>query len=591
VSSLPGWAIAANAGPPPGRFVDDNGHEAERYIERLASGGAISGCGPALVCPDQLLTRAEAAVMVWRLASSRGVLTAASTGNTFVDDDGLWNGEAEAAIESLAAAGIVRGCDATLNWFCPFTNITRGEAMSILVRALDLAAPAGFPDTLRDTAGKFYQEAARVAGYLDLVDMSTDDFRGESPITRAEFAMALLRAFGDDPCRADPFTDARAAALAAQFPYQRFSAFAWDEETGCVYALHLDARLPTASVFKVMVMAGTLLEALNQGRVISDQELAWLQPMISISANGPVRSLWGHFGGAPWFSEQASNFGLTETTIVGDYELVWGRTQTSARDQVNLLRQLLFGEWGPLDQAAHEQAWTLMTDIDPSQHWGVGTFAPTGATIAQKNGFAGVTANSVGGVRLADGRGYVLAVLSTGWSDWHNGIPAVDTIADWVHQSLGADMTTPLRVAPLPSLASLGESARTSFTSPSPFGPSPHSQARVEETHLRWGDKSYASLWPALRRRGKRRRRRDKPPAAIKVWIRSLSAAVSLAPKRFVTSNLPSAATPSVVIRAARTSTPATARAAKAWSKPVRSGGFWEGGRGPRRSGTPRLRT
>lgn len=431
------WAIPATASPPPGRFIDDNGHEGDRYLELLAETGAISRCGPALACPDHLLTRAETAVMVWRLASSRGLLAPASSGDIFVDNDGLWDREAEAAIEALAAVEIVRGCDPIHDWFCPLRAITRGEGMSILVRALKLEAPAGFPDTLRDTAGRFYQETAKVADYLELVDISTGDYRGESSMTRAEFAMALLRAFGEDPCRADPFTDARAAALATQFPHQRFAAYAWDEETGCVYALHPDARLPTASVFKVMVMAGTLLEAQNQRRAVSGQELGWLRPMISISANGPVRSLWSHFGGAPWFNEQASNFGLTETTIVGDYESVWGRTQTSARDQVDLLRQLLFEEWGPLGPTASEEAWSLMADIDLSQRWGVGTFAPTGATVAQKNGFAGVTANSVGAVRLADGRGYALAVLSTGWSDWHYGVYAVDTIADWVHQSLG----------------------------------------------------------------------------------------------------------------------------------------------------------
>jgi hypothetical protein len=188
-----------------------------------------------------------------------------------------------------------------------------------------------------------------------------------------------------------------------------------------------------------MVMAGTLLEAQSAGRAVSPQELGWLRPMISVSANEPVRSLWSHFGGAPWFNVQADAFGLDETTIVGDYETVWGRTSTSARDQVDLLRQILFRDFGPFDETSQNLAWELMTDIDPAQRWGVGTYAPAGSIVAQKNGFAGVTANSVGAVVLPSGRGYALAVLSTGWSFWPNGVPAVDTIAGWVHSALGME--------------------------------------------------------------------------------------------------------------------------------------------------------
>jgi beta-lactamase class A len=193
-------------------------------------------------------------------------------------------------------------------------------------------------------------------------------------------------------------------------------------------------------VFKVMVMAGTLLEAQSANRSLTSQELDWLRPMISVSANDPVRALWSHFGRAPWFNEQADLFGLDETTIVGDYDTVWGRTATSARDQVDLLRQILFREFGPFNVSSQDLAWELMTNIDPDQRWGVGTYAPIGALVAQKNGFAGATANSVGAVVLPSGRGYALAVLSTGWSDWTRGVGAVDTIANWVHESLGIDL-------------------------------------------------------------------------------------------------------------------------------------------------------
>jgi beta-lactamase class A len=334
---------------------------------------------------------------------------------------------------------VVNGCNPSGSLFCPLRQVTRGEAITILFRAFDLPVPAGDVIHFIDVGSVYYEDAVRAATAAGLLDVSTRMFGGELPITRGEFAIWLTEAAGLDVCRDNPFTEGRRGALGAEFPAQRFTAYAWDAQTGCTYSLNPDSRQPTASVFKVMVMAGTLLQAQLAGRAVSPQELGWLQPMISVSANEPVRLLWSHFGGAPWFNVQADTFGLDETTIVGDYETIWGRTSTSVRDQVDLLRQILFRDFGPFDEASQNLAWELMTDIDPAQRWGVGTFAPAGSIVAQKNGFAGVTANSVGAVVLPSGRGYALAVLSTGWADWPDGVPAVNTVAGWVHAALGGE--------------------------------------------------------------------------------------------------------------------------------------------------------
>jgi beta-lactamase class A len=198
-----------------------------------------------------------------------------------------------------------------------------------------------------------------------------------------------------------------------------------------------DERLRTASVFKVMVMAGTLLEAQRDGRSVSSWEWGQLVPMITESANNPVRALWRHFGASPWFGRQARLYGLTETTPVGDSGGVWGRTTTSAKDQADLLRQVLRGEWGPLQEAYRAQAWELMTSVVSSQTWGVTKGVPAGWEVAQKNGFAGHIANSVGFARQPGGdEGYVIAVLSNGWSDWQRGVPVVSEISGWVSGKL-----------------------------------------------------------------------------------------------------------------------------------------------------------
>ena len=155
-----------------------------------------------------------------------------------------------------------------------------------------------------------------------------------------------------------------------------------------------------------------------------------LTPMISESTNSPVRSLWRSFGGSPWFREQGEVFGLTETNVAGDDWSPWGGTRTSARDQVSLLRQVLLGEWGPIGSEYREIAFDLMTSVVPEQAWGVTAGVPEDWLVAQKNGFAGSTINSVGWVdEPGPSRGYVVAILTRGWPNRAAGIEAVERIS------------------------------------------------------------------------------------------------------------------------------------------------------------------
>lgn len=92
-------------------------------------------------------------------------------------------------------------------------------------------------------------------------------------------------------------------------------------------------------------MAGTLLEAQNAERPLTSWERSRLEPMITRSTNPEVRELWASFGGSPWFRDQATTFGLAETDVVGDDgRSAWGTTTTSAKDQGDLIRQVLLGD-------------------------------------------------------------------------------------------------------------------------------------------------------------------------------------------------------------------------------------------------------
>jgi beta-lactamase class A len=82
----------------------------------------------------------------------------------------------------------------------------------------------------------------------------------------------------------------------------------------------------------------------------------------------------------------------------------------------------------------------LMTSVVASQTWGVTAGVPADWTVAQKNGFAGITINSVGWVdEPGDSPGYLVAILTRGWPDHPSGIAAVERINRWVAESMTAD--------------------------------------------------------------------------------------------------------------------------------------------------------
>lgn len=263
------------------------------------------------------------------------------------------------------------------------------------------------------------------------------------PATTTSTTEATITTTAPAPlCRPDPFSGL-SSELAATYPGQLITAHVHDLETGCEYSLNPANRQRTASVFKVMVMAGTLLEAQRADRALTDWEMSQLIPMITQSTNPQVRNLWRSFGGSPWFEQIRQQFGLDETTVTADQGSAWGLTTTSARDQVQLLRQVLIGEWGPLGPEYREVALDLMTSVVPEQTWGITAGVPDGWAVAQKNGFAGITINSVGWVDgRADGQGYVLAILSQGWPNHPSGIAALEIVSEevaWIMTSSTPD--------------------------------------------------------------------------------------------------------------------------------------------------------
>jgi hypothetical protein len=426
-----------------GRFVDDDGRPAEQALEWLAEKDVIDGCDPpsnTRSCPDEQVSRVQAAKVLVRLAREEGILAGErpGVGDHFSDDDTVWSGAAEPFTNHLADLRIVHGCDPPTNRsFCPHDTLLRGQITKMVVRTFDLDAPPGYQTPWRDTEGHFFHEAARVAAYHGLLDSSAGFFDGHRAVSRGEFARIVVAVADPDLCADDPFSAGRVADLETDNRQVSFTAYVYDFDSGCAYGMNPANRLPTASVFKVMVMAGSFVEAQEAGRELTSSERSWLEQMITESADPPVRELWRSFGGAPWFGRQAEIFELAETDVVGDYQPGWGHTTTSGYDQGQMLRQVLVEEGGVVQPGSQAEAFDLMTSVVSWQSWGVTAGVPAGWTVAQKNGFAGQTTNSVGIVYDADQEPeYAVAILSHGWPAWQQGVPAVERIASWVSSTL-----------------------------------------------------------------------------------------------------------------------------------------------------------
>jgi hypothetical protein len=112
----------------PDAFGDDDGSAFEAEIDALAAIGVARGCAPDRFCPDQVVTRAQAAAMLRRA----GGFALDSPTSRFSDDDASVH---EQDIAALAAAGVIRGCDPPIGALvCPERWVTRAEMAALLHR-------------------------------------------------------------------------------------------------------------------------------------------------------------------------------------------------------------------------------------------------------------------------------------------------------------------------------------------------------------------------------------------------------------------------------------------------------------------------
>lgn len=131
-----------------------------------------------------------------------------AAGATFTDDDGNTH---EADIETIAAAGITRGCNPPDNdEYCPDDGFTRGQSAAFFNRALNLLAST--TDAFGDDETSIFEGDINAIAAIGITvgcnPPANDAFCPDDTVTRAQWASFMVRALGlTEGGDVDRFTD------------------------------------------------------------------------------------------------------------------------------------------------------------------------------------------------------------------------------------------------------------------------------------------------------------------------------------------------------------------------------------------------
>ncbi|GIF70307.1 hypothetical protein Ais01nite_83420 [Asanoa ishikariensis] len=197
-------------------------------------------------------------------------------------------------------------------------------------------------------------------------------------------------------------------------------------------------RFQTASIVKVDILAALLLRAKQQGNKLTDGDRYQAEKMITASDNNSATSLFGKIGGKSGLTAANRTFGMKETTP----SVHWGMAMTTAADQVRLLTALT-DEAGPLGAADRAYLFSLMSQVEETQDWGVPAAAgPDATAVYVKNGWDNISAdgglwqvNTIGRV-VEPGRDWLVAVLSGHHETQQAGIKLVEAVAKYTLREL-----------------------------------------------------------------------------------------------------------------------------------------------------------
>ncbi|MFC1419541.1 serine hydrolase [Streptacidiphilus cavernicola] len=257
----------------------------------------------------------------------------------------------------------------------------------------------------------------------------------------ARAAAAPLCASTSHPALAAKIASDVKAALAGRS--STVGLYAWDINTGVFCSVNAFRHFDSASVVKATIMGAVLRRAQDQHRKLTSWEVSNLKLMITHSDNTAATNLWNSIGRTR-FAAYLKLAGMTSTVPgSGPY---WGLTQINAHDEVKLLNTFT-NNHAVLSAASRAYALTLMSQVIPSQRWGVPYRAPSGSLVSNKNGWLpratrAWRVHSIGAV-TGGGRDYLMAVLSDNDKTMQYGIDTLQRITGVLNRDLGAPATAP----------------------------------------------------------------------------------------------------------------------------------------------------
>ncbi|MBO2452133.1 serine hydrolase [Actinomadura barringtoniae] len=304
--------------------------------------------------------------------------------------------------------------------------------------------------------------AAAGAAIVGIVAFNDSDRRPDDGKARpfaADQAPAAANAPADPP--ADPPADASAEVASGAAPASRdadsavaFDAaslrrkvggylahrpgraglMVFDTKTGASFGWGERSTFVTASIMKVDILTGLLLQRQRAHDGLSSGERALAARMIRYSDNSAADALYAKAGRGAGISRTNRLLGLRQTV---PYPTRWGASSTSPADQVRLLRKIATGD-GPLNAANRHYILGLMGSVSAGQDWGVPAAARPGDRVAVKNGWVqlhyqgtGWAVNTIGRV-TGHGHDFLVAVCSVGHPSMETGVATVEHLASMV---------------------------------------------------------------------------------------------------------------------------------------------------------------
>jgi len=178
------------------------------------------------------------------------------------------------------------------------------------------------------------------------------------------------------------------------------------------YTYDEDGQFITGSSIKVPIMLTLLNLTESQGREPDDNEMSLLTTMIENSNNDSAAALYyGETGGAAGVTSYLQSIGINGLNADPD---AFGWSLITPQAMVNLLTLLYEGKI--LTTTDRALALNLMENIEPDQQIGVGDTAPSGATVAMKDGWVpgpdNLWAMNSSGIVTLGQQTYIIAVYS-----------------------------------------------------------------------------------------------------------------------------------------------------------------------------------